>query len=71
MKQKAQPYKLTFYVNDKEVDIAVKIDQSGRIVFQKVCLHICKSIIGKLPLWYPILPMSQTNSIRISHQIKQ
>lgn len=35
-KQKNQPYKLTLFVNDVEVEVPLKIDQSGRVVFQKV-----------------------------------
>lgn len=36
------------FVNDVLVDIPVKIDASGRIVFQKVFILLVRNILGKV-----------------------
>ena len=69
-KHKNPPYKLSLTVNDKPVDVNIKIDQSGRIVFEKVDEHLFRFTIEKCHLWFPTLPMSLTKIIRINLPIR-
>lgn len=62
------PYELSLHVNDRKVDIPIKIDLTGRVVFEKVFVSLFRGTIENIQ-WFQIPPMFLTMTTRRNHQL--